>query len=54
MLLAAHGNVASAATPAYPTEGEGLVFKPEDDGSVILVGRVEPGQWAELLAAVAD
>ena len=53
-VVVAHGNVASAATPAYPAEGEGLVFKPEDDGSFILVGRVEPGQWAELLAAVAD
>ena len=53
-VIVAHGNVASAATPAYPAEGEGLVFKPEDDGSFILVGRVEPGQWAELLATVAD
>ncbi len=53
-VIVAHGNVASAATPAYPVEGEGLVFKPKDDGSFILVGRVEPGQWVELLATVAD
>lgn len=53
-VIVAHGNVARAATPAYPAEGEGLVFKPEDDGSFILVGRVEPGQWAELLASVVD
>jgi hypothetical protein len=53
-VIVAHGNVASAATPAYPAEGEGLVFKPEGDGSFILVGRVEPGQWAELLATVTD
>jgi len=53
-VIVAHGNVASAATPAYPAEGEGLVFKPEDDGSFILVGRIESGQWAELLTTAAD
>ena len=53
-VIVAHGNVASAATPAYPAEGEGLVFKPDADGSFILLGRVEPEQWAALLAAVVD
>jgi nitrogen fixation protein FixH len=53
-VIVAHGNVASAATPAYPAEGEGLVFKPDGDGSFTLVGRIEPGQWAELLAKVGD
>ena len=50
----AHGNVANAATPAYPAEGEGLVFKPDGAGGFILLGRVEPGQWAELLLAADD
>jgi len=53
-IIVAHGNVASAATPAYPAEGEGLVFKPATDDSFILLGRVEPEQWAALLAAVVD
>ena len=50
-VIVAHGNVANAATPAYPAEGEGLVFKPDGAGGFILLGRVEPGQWAELLLA---
>lgn len=48
-VIAAHGNVAQAATPAYPDEGEGLVFKPDGDGNFYLVGRIETKQWAELL-----
>ncbi|MCP4392562.1 MAG: hypothetical protein GY802_30005 [Gammaproteobacteria bacterium] len=48
-VIVAHGNVARAATPAYPAEGEGLIFKPDGDSSFILVGRIEPQQWAELL-----
>ncbi len=53
-VIVAHGNVASAATPAYPAEGEGLVFKPDGAGGFILLGRIEPKQWAELLAPVGD
>jgi len=52
-VIVAHGNVASAATTAYPAEGEALVFKP-GGGMFILVGRIEPKQWAELLTAVGD
>ncbi len=48
-VIVAHGNVARAATPYYPAEGEGLIFKPDGDSSFILVGRIEPQQWAELL-----
>ena len=48
-VIVAHGNVAREATPAYPSEGEGLVFKPGDDGEFYLVGRIEPEQWASLL-----
>lgn len=53
-VIVAHGNVANAATPAYPAEGEGLVFKPDGAGGFILLGRIEPKQWAELLTAVGD
>ena len=48
-VIVAHGNVAREATPAYPSEGEGLVFKPGDDGDFTLVGRIETKQWARLL-----
>ncbi len=53
-VIVAHGNVAIAATTAYPAEGEALVFKPGGAGSFRLVGRIEPKQWVELLAADAD
>ncbi len=52
-VIVAHGNVAREATPAYPSEGEGLVFKPGDDGEFYLVGRIEPEQWASLLELAA-
>jgi phosphohistidine phosphatase SixA len=52
-VIVAHGNVAREATPAYPSEGEGLVFKPGDDGKFYLVGRIEPEQWASLLELAA-
>jgi hypothetical protein len=51
-VIVAHGNVARE-TPAYPSEGEGLVFKPGDDGEFYLVGRIEPEQWASLLELAA-
>lgn len=52
-VIVAHGNVAQAATPAYPSEGEGLVFKPGEDGKFYLVGRIETKQWAGLLELAA-
>jgi len=48
-VIVAHGNVAREATPFYPSEGEGLVFKPEDDGSFTLIGRVKPSDWARIM-----
>ncbi len=48
-VIVAHGNVAREATPAYPSEGEGLVFRPGGDGNFTLVGRIETKQWARLL-----
>ncbi len=53
-VIVAHGNLAQAATPACPAEGEALVFKPDGDGSFILIDRVETVRWADLLAAVGD
>ena len=51
-VIVAHGNVAASATPAYPGEGEGLVFKPSGNGEFHLIGRVAPHRWAELVKLV--
>ncbi len=47
-VIVAHGNVAQAATPVYPGEGEMVIFKPDGSGHFIFVGRIDPGQWAQL------
>ncbi len=47
-VLVAHGNVATAATPVYPGEGEGVIFRPDGEGGFQFVGRLTPAQWAEL------
>lgn len=48
-VIVAHGNVAQASTPAYPGEGEGLVFQPDGSGEFYLVGRISPADWSRLL-----
>ena len=48
-VIVAHGNVARAATPVYPGEGEMVVFKPDGNGRFSYVGRIAPDQWAALL-----
>ena len=48
-VIVAHGNVAREATPAYPGEGEGLVFQADDSGGFALRGRIRPGDWSRLL-----
>ncbi len=53
-VIVAHGNVAREATPAYPAEGEGLVFRPDGAGGFELVGRVVPDAWARLPGATTD
>ncbi len=53
-VIVAHGNVAREATPVYPAEGEGLVFRPDGDGGFELIGRVVPDAWARLPGAAAD
>ncbi len=53
-IIVAHGNVARNATPVYPAEGEGVVFRPDGAGGFDLVGRVAPDAWARLLEAAGD
>jgi hypothetical protein len=48
-VIVAHGNVASAATPAYPEEGEALVFEPDAAGRFVLRGRIAVGDWTRLV-----
>jgi len=49
----AHGNVARAATGVYPGEGECLVFRPDEAGGFVFVGRIPPGELRRL-AVSAD
>lgn len=53
-IIAAHGNVARAATPVYPGEAEGVVFRPEGGGKFSFVGRLTPEQWRELAGSAAN
>jgi broad specificity phosphatase PhoE len=48
-IIVAHGNVAREATPVYPDEAEGIVFRPLGNGNFSLVSRLTPSQWAALL-----
>ena len=47
-VIVAHGNVAQAATPVYPGEGEAVIFKPDGKGWFSFVGRITPEKWVEL------
>ncbi len=47
-VLVAHGNVARNATPVYPDEAEGVVFRPNGAGGFELVARISPARWYEL------
>lgn len=53
-VIVAHGNVAQAATPVYPGEGEGVVFKPDGDGGFTPVGRLTPEDWVRLATQLVD
>lgn len=50
-VIVAHGNVAQAATPVYPGEGEMVVFKPDGKGEFNFVGRISPERLVELSQA---
>lgn len=47
-IIVAHGNVAQAATPVYPGEGEMVVFEPDGTGGFNYVGRISPEDWLTL------
>lgn len=47
-LVVAHGNVAQAATPVYPDEGEGVVFEADGEGGFRFIGRMKPADWQYL------
>lgn len=53
-VIAAHGNVARAATPVYPGEAEGVVFRPSVNGEFSFVGRLAPEQWTTLAESMPD
>ncbi len=53
-IIVAHGNVAREATPVYPAEGEGVVFRPDGAGGFELVGRIMPDAWERLLRAAGN
>ena len=50
-VIVAHGNVAQAATPVYPDEGEVVIFKPDGKDQFTFVGRISPDRWLELSQA---
>lgn len=52
-VIVAHGNVARDATPVYPDEAEGVVFRPDGRGGFGVVARVTPETWEELAARFA-
>ena len=47
-ILVAHGNVAREATQVYPSEAEGIIFKPDGNGGFLFVGRLTPDDWLRL------
>ncbi len=47
-VIVAHGNIAQAATPVYPDEGEAVIFKPNDNGDFTFVGRISSDRWVQL------
>jgi len=53
-VIVAHGNVAREATPAYPAEGEALVFAPDGEGGFMLRGRITVSDWSRLLSVAGQ
>jgi broad specificity phosphatase PhoE len=53
VVLVGHGNVAREATPVYPGEAEGVVFRPAGDGSFEVVARIDVDRWLALSGIVA-
>lgn len=53
-VIVAHGNVARDATPVYPGEAEGVVFKPGEEGGFAVVARLPPAAWERLAKRFAS
>ena len=53
-VIVAHGNVAREATPAYPGEGEALVFLADAAGGFSLRGRIRPSDWTRLIELASE
>jgi phosphohistidine phosphatase SixA len=51
-VIVAHGNVAQAATPVYPGEGEAVIFKPGGAGGFHYIARIAPHDWSRIIARV--
>jgi phosphohistidine phosphatase SixA len=51
-IIVAHGNVAQAATPVYPGEGEAVIFKPDGAGGFHYIARIAPDDWPRIIARV--
>jgi len=52
-VIVAHGNVAREATPVYPGEAEGVVFRPDGDGGFQVVAQITPAEWERLARVFA-
>lgn len=53
-VIVAHGNVAREATPAYPAEGEGLLFAPDGEDGFRLRARITVDDWSRLLMLAGE
>jgi len=51
-VIVAHGNVAQAATPVYPGEGEAVIFQPNGEGGFHYIARIAPDDWSRIIARV--
>ena len=52
-VIVAHGNVAREATPVYPGEAEGVVFRADGHGGFHVVAQINPAEWARLATLFA-
>ena len=53
-VIVAHGNVAQAATPVYPGEGDGIVFQPDGAGGFHYIGQITPADWSRIIDEATD
>ena len=53
-VIVAHGNVAQAATPIYPGEGEAVIFRPDGNGGFQYIARIAPQDWPRIIKQVTQ